>query len=666
MITTALRDALRARGTETALLCHTGAGARAHLDGLPLAPSDAVVDLDARVLGEPLELRDLWERDSGPEAGLVAVVAATPADLHRCLAAAADLPRAVQVVVAVVDTPGHQEPPLPSAPAMGQWRELQEMRVRRAGRGGWLCELFFPNGVETPQVLDAVWFGTRGRRRGPALAPLAALSGPEAALWRPGDTGARGIGAAGPVPLRRVTPVGDMALRVGEGTPPEWTDEAVPALDRRTTGVDAWERIAAPGGAEVRENAGPSDIAPVDELTVNPVGFSKDASGPMGDLTVHGDRAVVRQGKKDLAVIAPDGSVTDVDLSRMRHLRGVRVDWSGHTGPTAAVRAVASLAAGGVPLVGGPLPAWATGLGAPLADLITAADAEGLADPLRREEYSVRLRRTALRLHGSRSRWRELGALAGVPVPPAPTVSVILCTRRPDMVGFALAQIARQRGVDVELVLTLHGFPASLPEVDAAIAEYRATGRPLVLREAPADRIFGSVLNDAVASTSGDLVSKWDDDDWYGPDHLADLVQARTYSGAELLGVGQDFVYLQEVDLTLWREGRSESSSRFIAGGTILTDRAVLEETGGFRPVPRSIDTQLLIAVMRGGGRIYRGHGLGYVLRRTGGGHTWSEDMAFFLRNRIQQWFGWRPSALLEGEPAPFGRPVTEYTGELR
>ncbi len=82
--------------------------------------------------------------------------------------------------------------------------------------------------------------------------------------------------------------------------------------------------------------------------------------------------------------------------------------------------------------------------------------------------------------------------------------------------------------------------------------------------------------------------------------------------------------------------------------------------------MPRSIDTQLLIAVMRGGGRIYRGHGLGYVLRRTGGGHTWSEDMAFFLRNRIQQWFGWRPSALLEGEPEPFGRPVTEYTGGLR
>ncbi|MDT0327506.1 glycosyltransferase [Nocardiopsis lambiniae] len=668
MITTALRNALRGRGTETALLCHTGAGARAHLDGLPLTDSDAILDLDARVLGEPVKLQGVWERDLGPEAGLVAVVAATTTDLHRSLTAAAGLPRAVQVVVAILDTTGHQEPPLPASPGMGQWRDLQEARVRRVGRRGWLCELFFPNGVETPQVLDAIWSGTRGRRRGPAVAPLAALSGPEAALWRPGDTGAHGVEPAGPVPLRRVTPVGDLALRVGDDTPPGWTDAAVPVLDRRTTSTDAWERIAAPGGgASVRESADPvAEVAPIDELTVNPIGFTKHGDAHWGDLTAADGRAVIRQGKKDLVVVPPDGTITDVDLGRLRHLRGVRVDWSGHGGPTAAVRAVASLAAGGVPLVGGSVPAWAAGLGAPLIDLLLGTTEEDLADPLRREEYSVRLRRVALRTHGTRSRWRTLGARAGVPVPPAPTVSVILCTRRPEMVGFALAQIARQRGVDIEVVLTLHGFPATLPEVAAAIAGFEATGLPLVVREADADRIFGSVLNDAVARTSGDLVSKWDDDDWYGPDHLADLVLARTYSGAELLGVGQDFVYLQEVDLTLWREGRSESSSRFIAGGTILTDRAVLEETGGFRPVPRSIDTQLLIAVMRGGGRIYRGHGLGYVLRRTGGGHTWSEDMAFFLRNRIQQWFGWHPSALLEGEPEPFGRPVTEYTGGLR
>ncbi|WP_017589404.1 glycosyltransferase [Nocardiopsis ganjiahuensis] len=696
MITTVLRHALRARGKEPAVLCHAGADTRADLAGLPAAPGDVLLDLDAQPLGEPV-------LDGDRVAGLVAVVAATTTDLNRVLTSAVHLPRAVHVVVALVATPGHQEPPVPVGPGMGQWRDLQELRVRRVDSRGWVCEFFFPNATESAPVLDAVFQGTRGRRRGSAVAPLAALNGSEAALWRPGDTGAHGVAAEGPVPLRRVTPVADLVLRVHDSeTPPAWTDGAVPALDRTTTGADSWDALTGPDGYDhaARLSAAPrtgSDrtalsvsgtsapgtsvsgpsadpvqrIAPIDETTVNPTGFGKAEKGPLGHLTLQGDRAVVRDGKKDLVVVAPDGTVTDVDLARLRHLRGVRVDWSGHSGPHAAVRAVASLAAGGVPVISGPVPAWAAGLGAPLTELLATATEADLSDRLTREEHSVRLRRAALYTHGLRSRWRSLAAEAGVPVPPGPRISVILCTRRPEMVGFALAQIARQRGVELETVLTLHGFPASMPEVRTAVDAYRATGLPLTVHEAPADRIFGAVLNDSVARASGDLIAKWDDDDWYGPEHLADLVLARTYSGAELVGTGQDFVFLQEIDLMVWRSRESETATRFIAGGTILTDRVVLEETGGFRPLPRAIDTQLLIAVTRGGGRVHRTHGLGYVLRRTGGGHTWSEDMAYFLHNYARQWSGWRPSSLLEGEPAPLGSAAaagqlvgaTQHTG---
>ncbi|WP_028648772.1 glycosyltransferase [Nocardiopsis sp. CNT312] len=674
MITTVLRNALRTRGPEAAVLCHAGAHdtARAPLTGLPLRSGDRLVDLDTHPMGEQVLEGD----PETTEAGLVAVVAATATDLNRALTVSTHLPRAVHVVVALVSTPGHQDPPIPASPGLGQWRDIQEVRVRRMEDRGWLCELFFPNAVDTPEALDAVMHGTRGRRRAPALGPLAALHGAEGALWRPGDIKAVGVPAEGPVPLRRVSPRADLALRLGgEEVLPEWSDPA-PALGRATTGTDAWERIAAPGGharartvdAAVRE-AGDEvvhTVAPIDELTVNPVGFTKRTGAAMADLTVGDGRAVVRQGGKDLVVVPADGTVTDVDLSRLRSLRGVRVDWSGHTGPASAVRAVASLAAGGVPLVSGPVPGWAAALGRPLTEALLSAEERDLAHLLTREEHSVRLRRAALDTHGLRARWRAMAVQAGLPVPAEPTVSVILCTRRPEMVGFALAQIARQRGVDVEVVLTLHGFPASLPEVAPALAGFQATGLPVTVHEAPADQIFGAVLNDTVARASGDLIAKWDDDDWYGPDHLSDLLLARTYSGAELIGCSQDFVYLQEVDRTVMRRQESERSGRFIAGGTILTDRVVLEETGGFRPLPRAIDSQLLLAVVQGGGRIHRTHGLGYVLRRTGGGHTWSEDIAYFLRNTDHQWSGWHPSALLEGEPVPFGQPANEHTGDMR
>ncbi len=691
MIHSVLRQALHTRGDETAVLCHTGAheSTRRVLSGLRLRSDDLLVDLDAHPLGEPFEVATVGGEGQPEALGLVAVVAASLTDLRRSLVTATALPRTVHLVVVVADTPGHYGPLVPSPPGIDEWNDLLEMRVRRLGKRGWICELYFPNSVETGQALDCVLHGTNGGRRGPRATPLAGVHGREGALWRPGDTAATGVSATGPVPLRRVSPVADLVLRTDDGGLPLWEDGVVPHLDVPVTRAHEAEHVgptapasaaatAATGveptaSATVTEPDPVTALAPVDEHSVNPVGFTKKAGGPMGELSVRDGRTVITEGRKVLCTVPEDGTVTDLDIGRARYLRGIRVDWSAHAGSVAVVRAVVSLAAGGVPMVSGPVPGWAAGLGPGLADALTRLDEAELADPLSREEQSVRLRRASLRVHGQLARWRTLAERAGVPVPPEPLVSVMLCTRRPELVGFALAQVARQRGVRFELVLALHGFSGDLPEVRAAVMAFAETGTPITVHEAPADQVFGAVLNDAVDRTSGTVVAKWDDDDWYGPEHLADLLMARTYASADLVGVTQDLVYLDELDLTVWRSYQTEKPSPDVVGSTIVIDRSVLRDVGGFRPLPRAIDSQLLLAVRRNSGRIYRTHGLGYLLRRAGQGHTWGADMGYFLRRSTRQWSGWRPSALLEGAPAPMGTPVparaltqpwtTEYSG---
>ncbi|MFE1166969.1 glycosyltransferase [Nocardiopsis sp. NPDC058789] len=663
MIHSVLRQALRTRGDEPAVLCHTGdhESTLKALSGLRLRPDDLVVDLDAHPLGEPFEVARVGGEDEPEAVGLVAVVAASLTDLRRVLITVNALPATVHLVVVVADTPGHHGPLVPCPPGIDEWNDLLEMRVRRLGKRGWICELYFPNTVETGPALDCVLHGTTGGRRGLRPTPLAGVHGGGGARWRPGDVAATGVSATGPVPLRRVSPVADLVVRTSDRELPLWEDAVVPHLDlpRSGAGVDEPDPVTA--------------LAPVDEQSVNPIGFTKKAGGPLGDLSVRGGRTVVREGEKVLFAVPGDGTLTDLDIGRARYLRGVRVDWSGHAKPVTVVRAVVALAAGGIPVVSGPVPDWAAGLGPELTAVLTSREATELADPLSREEHSVRLRRAALGTHGQLARWRTLAARVGVPVPPEPLVSVMLCTRRPELVGFALAQVARQRGVRFELVLALHGFSADVPEVGSAVAEFAATGIPVTVYEAPADQVFGSVLNDAVDRTSGSVIAKWDDDDWYGPDHLADMLMARTYACADLVGVTQDLVYLEELDLTVWRSYQTEKPSPDVVGSTIVVDRSVLRDVGGFRPLPRAIDSQLLLAVRRNSGRIYRTHGLGYLLRRAGQGHTWGADMGYFLRRSTRQWSGWRPSALLEGAPAPLGQPVpgpartllrtTEYTG---
>ena len=74
------------------------------------------------------------------------------------------------------------------------------------------------------------------------------------------------------------------------------------------------------------------------------------------------------------------------------------------------------------------------------------------------------------------------------------------------------------------------------------------------------------------------------------------------------------------------------------------------------------VDANLLAAVTAAGGRIYRAHGLGYVLRRRTEGHTWDPGLGYFLtaERAADQWRGFRPSALLEARPEddPVGTPA--------
>ncbi len=267
-----------------------------------------------------------------------------------------------------------------------------------------------------------------------------------------------------------------------------------------------------------------------------------------------------------------------------------------------------------------------------------------LADPSAREEHSVRQRRMAHATWSTAAWRRRTAERIGVRVAAEPSVSVVLATRRPEMLGFALRQVRRQRGVDLQLVLATHGF-----EPDAGEVREHGPER-VVVRPQDSSVLFGDVLNAGVQAADGDLVLKMDDDDWYGRDFVADLLLARSYSGAEMVGTPAEYHYLAERDVTVRRGHQAERYAPFIAGGTMLVERGLLREVGGFRSVRRYVDAQLIAAVQRAGAATYRTHGLGYLLRRNASGHTWQVDLDYLLDpSRVAEIRpGFAPSALLE------------------
>ncbi len=292
------------------------------------------------------------------------------------------------------------------------------------------------------------------------------------------------------------------------------------------------------------------------------------------------------------------------------------------------------LSAAGIPTVATDTGDLEELIGSNLAQLLGNVHIEELADPRARELVSVRARRIVWNEHTPEARVRRLLAALGLPVPNRPAVSVLACTQRPDQLDHLITQVSIQKYRPLELVLVLHGEGFADKSVAEAVAglEFEHT----VLR-VPHSIRFGSALNQGLDVAGGDLVTKMDDDDWYDPNHIGDLVTAWRFSGADLVGKAAEFVYLSNFNETVRRFAhRGERFSQTLGGGGLLMAKEDLNQVGGWADVAREVDRLLINHVVDVGGHTYRTHGFGYVLNRHGTGHTWGVDDAHFREMAIE------------------------------
>jgi hypothetical protein len=512
--------------------------------------------------------------------------------------------------------------------ARHSWPAISGMQARRVGEGAF-TGLRFEGGLNAAQVLAAIALGAAPTR-------AHGLHGLHLARSAGEDTASPGVapGITG-VPALNEQNVAVVPADVWLGTPGTGLTEE-PVTGRRPLVVDGPQTL----------------VGPLDEAVLNARGYTTTSSAGTATLTADG------------TLTAPDGALLgrlDARGVLPRHVRALRtarsVDVqpaasrllrraSGESGRTRATW-VAGLALAGVPVIGAGLePDVLNHLGPKLtAALATRID---LDDDLQRDEQSVRLRRAAFLEHSAWAWRKRLAAEAGLDLPGWPSVSVLLPTMRPAQLEFAIRQVARQRDVPVELILATHGHAP-----DAGLVRDLAGDLPVVLRSHHSTTRFGAVLADAAAAASGSVLVKMDDDDWYSPHALLDLLIARHHSGADLVGMTSEIVYVDQLDATIRRSDDSERDARFVAGGTMMLDAALLADVGGFRPVNRFVDAQLLRSLHAAGASMYRTQGLGYVYRRTAGGHTWDPGLDYFLDESRLAWRrqGFAPSSLLEVDP---------------
>lgn len=228
-----------------------------------------------------------------------------------------------------------------------------------------------------------------------------------------------------------------------------------------------------------------------------------------------------------------------------------------------------------------------------------------------------------------------------------PTVSVLVSTLRPDDLTSLLKQLLNQTLPTFELILGLHTIELSaghkkligqLEKRKVSISSYKFSN----------EFNLGTILSELAAKSSGEYIAKMDDDDYYGPEHLRDLLDAAVATGADVVGKAMNYVYLEPLQLTVRRFSANgtqavELWSDWVCGGTILAKRDKAEAAGWFGNGNTAVDRFLLSGITNNGGKVWRTFGAGYIYRRTFTFHTYVTNYSKYLNGANQQVVGiWR------------------------
>ena len=225
-----------------------------------------------------------------------------------------------------------------------------------------------------------------------------------------------------------------------------------------------------------------------------------------------------------------------------------------------------------------------------------------------------------------------------------PTVSVVIATLRANDLENILQQMLLQTLPKFEVQLGLHDIELNSRH-KTIIKKLNARGIKVNSNKFQKTATLGEILSQLCATSSGEFIAKIDDDDYYGPDHLRDLVDAILDTDADVVGRAMNYVFLEPLSITVRRFAPTgtqavELWSDWVCGGTILVKRKVAESVGWFGKGTTAVDRFLLSGVTKKGGKIWRTFGAGYIYRRTFTFHTYVTNYSKYLNNANEQRVG--------------------------
>ncbi len=198
-------------------------------------------------------------------------------------------------------------------------------------------------------------------------------------------------------------------------------------------------------------------------------------------------------------------------------------------------------------------------------------------------------------------------------------VSIITCTIRDECMDNVFKNYQQQTWWEKELIIILNKDTMDIDKWIKKAKKYPNV-RVYQLHEKAA---LGDCLNFGVLNSNYDIIAKFDDDDYYGPDYIANAMSVFEDPNISIVGKSSIYIYFKNKKALIHVPGIENSMSDTVAGATLMFRKNVFYNIR-FEKVNRAEDYFFIDQCKKEGFSIYSTDRYDFAaIRQDSANHTW-------------------------------------------
>ncbi|MEH7178540.1 glycosyltransferase [Neobacillus vireti] len=180
-------------------------------------------------------------------------------------------------------------------------------------------------------------------------------------------------------------------------------------------------------------------------------------------------------------------------------------------------------------------------------------------------------------------------------------ISIITSTVREHLISNIIDNYTNQLFQDKELIIILNNDAMDINLIKGKMGSIKG----VTIHQLPQAYTLGECLNYGIEKAKYDVIAKFDDDDYYGPEYLTEAMNALKTTKANIVGKLEYFVFLKSMNALLLRgQGLNNKYVKNVSGATLVFERSIINKIK-FPNLTLGEDTEFQKKCIKFGYRIY-------------------------------------------------------------